>query len=138
MGNYRKAGEFVASSRRRLEGLADTWLLSHVLDTQARVELARGDGGSAAATAREAMALADRTDNVRARVDALLTLAQALTLLGETDLALEAHRNAGEQAREMGNPELFRRALREWADALAAAGQHEQAFAIMREALATS
>jgi hypothetical protein len=33
---------------------------------------------------------------------------------------------------------LVRKALREWADALAASGDHERAFALMREALTAS
>lgn len=138
LGNIGKAGELVASSRRRLESLGDDWLLSHVLDTQARISLAGGAVDEALAGAQEAVALAERAANAKATVDALLTLARAQTALGENAAALAANRRAGELARQLGNASLVRKALREWADTLAAAGQHEQAFAIMREALAIS
>ena len=138
LGNIGKAAELVASSRRRLESLGDDWLLSHVLDTQARISLAGGAVDEALAGAQEAVALAERAANAKATVDALLTLARAQAALGENAAALAANRRAGELARQLGNASLVRKALREWADTLAAAGQHEQAFAIMREALAIS
>lgn len=138
LGNIGRAAELVASSRRRLESLGDDWLLSHVLDTQARISLAGGAVHEALAGAQEAAALAERAANAKATVDALLTLARAQAALGENAAALAANRRAGELARQLGNASLVRKALREWADTLAAAGQHEQAFAIMREALATS
>jgi transcriptional regulator with XRE-family HTH domain len=137
LGNTSKAGELAASSRGRLESLGDDWLLSHALDTQARIALAGGAADRAAVSAQEALTVADRAGNAKASVDALLTLARARAALGDTEAALAAHGRAGELARQLGNASLLRRALGEWADALAAAGQHEQAFAIMREALAT-
>jgi tetratricopeptide (TPR) repeat protein len=138
LGNIGKAAELVASSRGRLESLGDDWLLSHVLDTQARISLAGGAVDEALAGAQEAVAVAERAANAKATVDALLTLARAQAALGENAAALAANRRAGELARQLGNASLVRKALREWADTLAAAGQHEQAFAIMREALAIS
>jgi transcriptional regulator with XRE-family HTH domain len=138
LGNTVKASELAASSRGRLESLGDDWLLSHVVDTQARIALAGGASDRAAVCAREALDIAERASNVKASVDALLTLARAQAALGENEDALEANRRAGELARQLGNKSLVRKALRDWADALAAAGQHEQAFAIMREALAVS
>ena len=136
LGNTGKASELAASSRSRLESLGDEWLLSHVVDTQARIALAGGAADRASALAQEALALAEHADNAKASVDALLTLAHAQAGLGEREAALESNRRAGELARQLGNASLLRRALREWADSLAAAGQHEQAFAVMREALA--
>ncbi|MGZ6273323.1 MAG: helix-turn-helix domain-containing protein [Candidatus Limnocylindrales bacterium] len=138
LGNTVKATELATSSRDRLESLGDDWLLSHVLDTQARIALASGAGERAAAAAQEALVVAERASNLKASVDALLTLARAKASLGENAAALEANGRAGELARQLGNASLTRKALREWADALAAAGQHEQAFAVMREALAAS
>jgi transcriptional regulator with XRE-family HTH domain len=138
LGNTGKATVLAASSRGRLESLGDDWLLSHVLDTQARIALAGGSADLATAGAQEALDVAERAGNVKASVDALLTLAHAQVALGDNEAALEANRRAGELARQLGNKILVRKALRDWADALASAGQHEQAFAIMREALAVS
>jgi tetratricopeptide (TPR) repeat protein len=44
LGNTSRAADLAASSRTRLEGLKDEWLLSHVIDTQARITLAAGRG----------------------------------------------------------------------------------------------
>jgi transcriptional regulator with XRE-family HTH domain len=136
LGNTGKAAELAASSRNRLEALGDGWLLSHVVDTQARIELAGGTADRSASLAKEALALAERANNAKASIDALLSLARAQAALGDREAALESNRRAGDLARQFGNASLLRKALREWADSLAAAGQHEQAFAVMREALA--
>jgi transcriptional regulator with XRE-family HTH domain len=138
IGKTTRAGELAASARGRLESLGDEWLLSHVVDTEAQIALADGAAERAAAGAQEAFALAERADNSKASVDALLTLARAHAALGQNEAALDANRRAGELARRVASAGLVRRALREWADALAAAGQHEQAFILMREALAAS
>lgn len=138
IGNTTRACELAASARGRLESLGDEWLLSHVVDTEAQIALADGAAERAAAGAQEAFALAERADNSKASVDALLTLARAHAALGQNEAALDANRRAGELARRVASAGLVRRALREWADALAAAGQHEQAFILMREALAAS
>jgi tetratricopeptide (TPR) repeat protein len=135
LGNTGRAADLAASSRTRLEGLKDEWLLGHVIDTQARITLAAGDPAQAAARAQDALDVAERTANVKAQVDALLTLARARNQLGDSEAALAANRRAGELARGIGNVGVARKALREWAEALAAAGEHQQAFAIMREAV---
>ncbi len=138
LANTAKAAELAASARSRFESMGDDWWLAHVMDTQARIALAGGATERAAIGAQEALATAERAGNIKASVDALLTLASARDALGENEAALDANRRAGELARQLGNASLVRKALREWADALAAAGQHEQAFAVMREALAVS
>jgi transcriptional regulator with XRE-family HTH domain len=138
IGNTTRACELAASARSRLASLGDEWLLSHVVDTEAQIALADGDAERAAGGAQEALAIAERADNAKASVDALLTLARAYAALGRSEAALDANRRAGELARRVASAGLVRRALREWADALAAAGQHEQAFVVMREALAAS
>jgi len=135
LGNTTRAADLAAASRTRLEEIHDDWLLGHVIDTQARVTLAAGDAAGAARKAGEALVVAERSANVKAQVDALLTLARSNTALGNREAALAANRRAGELARGIGSAGLARRALREWAEALAAAGQHEQAFEIMREAV---
>jgi transcriptional regulator with XRE-family HTH domain len=135
LNNLARASEMAADSRSRLEGLHDDWLLGHVIDTQARIKLAAEDASGAASSAEEALAVAQRSDNTKAAVDALLTLARARRKLGDEAGALDANGRAAELARVAGSPALARKALTEWAEALAAAGRHEQAFALMHEAL---
>jgi len=138
LGNTVRARELAGSARDRLERLEDRWLLSHVVDTQARIALAAGDADEALTAAGEAVEMAEATDNRKATIDALLTTSRARAALGRHDDAVEASGRAAELARELGNPPILRKALREWAEELAAAGQHERAYAVMREALAVS
>ncbi len=136
VGNTARASELAASSRSRLSGLGDNWLLSHVVDTQARISLASGSPDDALASAQEAVRLGETTENSKGVVDALLTLSRARRAVGDMDGALSAAERAGEVSRTLGSDAYRRKALREWAECLAAAGKHEEAFAMMREALA--
>ena len=138
LGNTSRAGEMIASARTTAERLGDEWSLAHILDTQAQITLARGDAAAAASQSAGAIEMAERSHNNKATVDALLTHARALSGEGNMPAALADFERAGNVAREVGSASLIRNALREWADALAAAGQHEQAFAVMREALSLS
>jgi transcriptional regulator with XRE-family HTH domain len=138
LGNTARADEMAASALATLEKLGDDWLLGHVLDTQARIAVSRGAVAEAATIAARALAVAERVHNNKAIVDALLTKARALSAQGETADALAAYERAGELARQVGAVGLTRKALREWADALASAGLHQQAFELAREALAVS
>lgn len=138
LSNTARAEEYAAASRRRLEKLDDAWWLAHVLDTQAQIALARGDADTAASAATEAVTLAERLGNGKAAVDGLLTLARARRTLGQDDAALATLERAAGAARSLGAAVLLRRALGEWAEALAAVGQHERAFSILREAISTS
>jgi tetratricopeptide (TPR) repeat protein len=138
LGNSGKAKEMAASARTIFERLDDEWCLAHVLDTQAQIALAMGSPDEAVEASAAAIEMAERTNNTKAGVDALLTHARARSSQGDATAALAAYERAGSLARQAGSAGLVRRALREWADALAAAGQHEQAFAVMREALAVS
>ena len=56
--------------------------------------------------------------------------------VGRTDEALEAFAHAAELARAHATAPRIREVLRAWADALAAAGRHAEAYALAREALA--
>ncbi len=138
LGNTTRAAEMITSARATLVRLHDEWTLSHILDTQAQIALARGAADEAATVAAAAIEHAERTRNSKAVVNSLLTLGHAQTSLGDSDAALAAYERAGTMARELGSPALVRKALREWADALARAGKHEQAFTVMRDALADS
>ena len=109
-----------------------------MLDSQAQICLAQGDAADANRRGRAALDLALRVDNRKAVVDALLTIARARAALGDSAGSLDANRQAGEFARETGTPDLVRKSLRAWADALAERGEHERAYALMREAMAAS
>lgn len=138
LGNTSRAEEMIASARAILVRLNDEWTLSHILDSQAQIALAKGAPDEAAGFATAALDHAERTRNLRVMVDSLLTLGHARSSLGDSDAALAAYERASTSARGLGSPALVRKALREWADALARAGKHEQAFAVMRDALADS
>jgi transcriptional regulator with XRE-family HTH domain len=138
LGNTSRAEEMITSARTTLERLHDDWTLAHILDTQAQIALGKGAPDQAASIAQAAIESAGRTKNMKAMVNSLLTLGRSQTSLGDSDGALAAYERAGTVARELGSPALIRKALREWADALAEAGKHEQAFAVMRDALADS
>ncbi len=138
LGNVDRADEMTSSARSTLERLGDEWYLAYVLDTEAQVALARGDAGGSAAASTRAVEMAERARNTKATVDALLTLAHARSIQGDGAAELTAYERAAELAREFAGPGLLRKVLREWADALATAGQHERAFALMREALSVS
>ena len=138
IGNSARAAEMAASARGRFERLEDKWWLAFVLDSQARIALSRGQADVAARDAQEALDLAQLTGNAKASVDALLTLARARTAMGDQTGGLAANEQAAELARTAGSPSLVRKSLRDLADALAAAGDHERAFALMREALAAT
>ncbi len=58
--------------------------------------------------------------------------------LGDKAGCLAANEQAAQLARTAGSPSLVRKSLRDLADALAASGDHERAFALMREALSAS
>ncbi len=75
------------------------------------------------------------TGNDNATTDALLTLARAERAAGQPAEALAAYERAADSARRREAGGRAREVLGEWAELLAAAGEHEQAFALMREAL---
>jgi transcriptional regulator with XRE-family HTH domain len=138
LGNSTKASELAASARARFEKLDDRWWLAHVVDSQARIALARGDAEQACRSAQQALDLALLAGNAKASVDALLTLARARAAVGDKAGGLAANEQAADLARAAGSPSLVRKALRDLADSLAASGDHERAFALMREALTAS
>ena len=137
LGNTTKAEELSGSSRRTFEALSDDRALAHVIETQARIGLILGSFEQAVAQSTDALERAERNGNPTAIVQALLTRARARTGLGDMVGALADNEQAGGVARESGAPTLLRQALGQWADALALSGDHERAFTLMREALAT-
>ena len=71
-------------------------------------------------------------------MSATLTRARAQVALGETDAALASFETAANLAREASLRGVLRDILGQWADVLARSGQHEKAYVLTREALATA
>ena len=136
LGNSVRAAELAASSRSRVVALGDDWFLSHVRDTQARIELESGSPEKALPAAEEAVALGKAVHNLKATVDGLLTVAKARRALGDLPGSIAAAEQAARVSEDLGNDAYRRKALREWAEGLAADGRHEEAFDMMRAALA--
>ena len=136
LDNTDKAAELAASSRARAERLGDDRLLAHVLDTQARVALARGAHDDALRLGHEALERAEQTSNKNGVVDALLTIARTQVAMHLTAEALAGYERAAEAARSLAAPQArLREVLGESAELLANAGEHQKAFEMMREAL---
>lgn len=134
--NTEKAHELAASSRARFERLGDDRWLAHVLDTQARVALARGAHADALQLSHEALDRAEQTSNQNASIDAQVTIARTEVAMGKPGEALEWYERAAGSARRLTAPGArLREVLAEWADLLANAGEHQKAFEMMREAL---
>ncbi len=140
MGNLSKADEMARSSERRFVGLDNDRRRAHVLDTRAQIELAQQAPAAALRLAAEALALAETTDNVPAQIDALLTLGRAEAADADAaarQRAVDAFSRAADLARDSKRGAMLRRVLAQWADFLAAQGDHEAAFRLTREALAS-
>lgn len=144
MGNASRAEELAVSAATRFSALGNERMLAHVLDTQAQIELERGDISAAIAHAQEALELAETTSNGPAAADALLTIARAhASSSGRPDAGDEsaqaraAFERAAQVCRTLNRPQMLRRVLTQWADFTAALGDHRAAFELSREALAT-
>jgi tetratricopeptide (TPR) repeat protein len=134
-GQAERAGELAASARQTFERMGDREMLAHALETQARIRAAEGDHAGAIDLATESLDLAHSTGNQRAVVSALLTIGRVRASLGQEDDAKRAFEEAAQVARRLGRRGVLRRALTEWADYLAGAGDHRGAFELTREAL---
>jgi tetratricopeptide (TPR) repeat protein len=142
-GNVAKADELAASAMSRWEKLGNDRHRAHVLDTQAQIALARNKPADAIRLANEALELGKQTDNGPAVSDALLTIARATAYTATKDAKAKAEakgafERAIADARTSGKSQTLKRALTEYADFLAANGDHKAAFELSREALATS
>jgi len=135
-GNVARASELAAAARSRFEGLHDERWLAHVQDTVAQIAIAEGHLEDALAMTAQAIATAERTQNHRARMSAIVTRARVLLAMGDEAGATSGFEQAAGLARELGPRGLLRDILSQWADVLARSGQHEKAYALTREALA--
>ena len=135
-GNVARASELAAAARSRFERLHDERWLAHVQDTTAQILIAEGHPEDALRMVADAIASAERTQNHRARVSAILTRARAQLAMGDEADATASFEEAAGLARELGPRGVLRDILGQLADVLARSGQHEKAYALMKEALA--
>jgi tetratricopeptide (TPR) repeat protein len=135
VGNLRRATELAAEAHREHQRLGDDRELATVLDTEARIQLARGDIDAAIRLATEAFAAARKAENGKALSDAALTLARASAQAGRTERAIEMYAQAAALLRESGSQARLGEVLGEWAELVAATGDHETAYRLTREAL---
>lgn len=142
-GNTSKAMELALSSEQHFAQFDNDRQRAHVLDTIAQIELAAGNGDAAIERANAALALAESIDNPLAAAGALTTLARVhvqRTAGGDGAAAKEAlayFERAAQVCRAARRPAWLRAVLTEWADFMAARGDHQRAFELTREALSS-
>jgi tetratricopeptide (TPR) repeat protein len=135
-GNASRAAELAHGARTAALDRGDEGLAAHLADTEALIALETGDPDAAIELAGEAILLATRSATPKAYLDSLVTRGRAYAALGRHEDAAADFERAAERARETERPSRRREILSAWADTLAALGQHDQAFALAREALA--
>jgi transcriptional regulator with XRE-family HTH domain len=138
LGNVAKAVELSERARAHFTEQADERMLAHVTETEAQIEAARGNWPESLQLATRAVAMARQTGNRKAEVSGLLSQARAKSALADKTGARETYEQAAQIARELNKPAMLRRVLGDWADFLAEDGDHKAAYALTREALATS
>jgi predicted ATPase len=101
-------------SRACEEAAVDEDVFSQVLwrSARAKVLARRGEADEAEAAAREAVAIAERTDLLNTQADALLDLAEVLALAGRAEEAKAAAREAAGRFERKGNLPSLARARR--------------------------
>ena len=135
LGNTARAQEAVAGARAVFERLGDRRWLSYVTEAEAQIALAQGDTSRAGQLAAEALRLAEETSDQKGIMAALLTLGHARAKDAAPDDVMGLYERAVDLALREGKPARIRDVLGEYADVLAAQGQHERALEIMRRAL---
>jgi transcriptional regulator with XRE-family HTH domain len=135
LGQVDRAGEHAAVAHLGFERLESDRLLAHVIDTEARIALARDDLDQATTLAVEARRLADDTGNRKASISASLTLGQAKRAQGDLDGASAVLEEATRLARLAGRRAQLQAVLGEWAQIKAEQGDLRGAFDLSQEAL---
>jgi transcriptional regulator with XRE-family HTH domain len=134
-GNAERAADLAHTARLAATARKDLLLAGHLAETEAQIALGSGDPEAAIQLANEAIDLADRSDNAKSRVAALITRARASAAMGDHTSAAADFETASGLAASEGPSVRRREVLSAWADSLAALGQHDRAFAVAREAL---
>jgi tetratricopeptide (TPR) repeat protein len=134
-GNVSRASELAGHARLRHEVEGDERALAYVAETQARIAIAEKRYEEAIQLAIEAREAAQETGNPGSASMAMLAKARAETLAGRTDDANASYGTAIDELRARGPVKRLQQGLGEWAELLAKAGRHEEAYALTREAL---
>ena len=134
-GSIGKAADLAASAHEHFARLGNERQLAHVLETQAQIAAAKSDWAEALRLSQGSLDLAVRSENLAAQASAGLTAARCHVALGDPAAAERSFADAADAARRLNRPVVLRRVLSEWADLLAAQGDHAAAFALSREAL---
>jgi transcriptional regulator with XRE-family HTH domain len=134
-GSTDRAADLAHAAREAAAARGDDAVASFVADTEAQIALATGDPEAAIELAGEALLLAQKAGADKATVDALVTRARAYSALGRHGEAVDDFEHAANSLKPGQRPARRREILSAWADALAALGRHDQAFALAREAL---
>lgn len=135
VGNLSRAREYATQARIRHTAEGDRSSLAHVADTEAQIALAEKDTDAALQLSDEALVHAEASGNHRAKVSAQLTQARTHVALGEAETAMRWYERAATVMRAHGPRNRVKEPLGEWADVLASLGRHQEAYALMREAL---
>lgn len=135
LGQLGRAREYVAASRASFEKLHDARLLAHAVETEAEIDLAAGSTEDALAHAEEAIELARATNNRKAELSALVSLARARRVKGDLESELETLGLAATLARQHGRRGQLQKILGELARTYASRGDLQQAFDLSQEAL---
>jgi tetratricopeptide (TPR) repeat protein len=135
VGNLARASDLASGARDMVTRMGDRSLLAHVAETQAQIALAQGDEAAVIGYANEAMDLARSTGNAHAESSALRTLARLHRQHGRTTESEATYRQAADLLRNVGPRPRLAEVLREWADLLVSEQRHEEAVALLQEAL---
>jgi len=136
-GSLQRAANLAKSAHARLAVAGNERLLAHVIDTEAQIAAARSQWEEALRLSTESSELARRSKNLDAEAAAMLTAARVHSALSNAEAAEQAFAAAASLARVLKRPKLLKDVLTQWADYRAQLGDHEGAFALSREALAT-
>lgn len=134
-GDLPRAKAVATRARTRHAHEGDDRALAHVVETQARIAIAEGQSAEAVELGNESRALAQRTANPRVASLAMLTIARAQAGAGEIEAAIRSYETSVSEFRSRGPASRLQQSLGEWAELLATAGRHEEAYELTREAL---
>jgi len=138
MGNMAKAAELAGLARTHFTDQGDERMLAHVTETDAQIAAAGGNWGESLALANRAIEMARATGNRKAEISGLVSAARAKAATADKAGAGTNYEQAAQLARDLNKPAILRRVLGDWAAFLAESGDHKGAYALTREALATS
>ena len=135
LGNVAEAERHLAAGRDDMRAAGDEFRMAFLTNTEAQIALEKGDVEGAERLSKEALDLAERTGNTRARLTALLMAARAARRRGDMNEATTLLELASTLA-ESAPPSRLREVLTEWSELAAESGDHARAYELTRRALA--